>query len=83
MTSRERKKQIKEQRKKNMFAKICKYVFYSLVLVSFYVIIKRLLQILGLIEQDNTKKPYENPDHNTDDKKSVELKSSNPNTKSE
>lgn len=83
MTAKERKKQIKEQRKKNLFAKICKYVFYCLVLLSFYIVIKRLLQILGLIEPYDTKKSYDNLDNNTNDKKTVELKSSTTNAKSE
>ncbi len=77
MTAKERKKQIIEQRKKNLFTKICKYVFYSLVLFAFYVIIKRLLQMLGLIEADHNKKPYENPDVNTHETKNVELKAKN------
>jgi hypothetical protein len=81
MTAKERKKQILEQRKKNIFTKICKYVFYSLVLFAFYVIIKRLLQIFGLIEPENIKTSHENPNHNTHESKNVELKSTN--TKSE
>ena len=78
MTAKERKKQIIEERKKNLFAKICKYVFYSLVLLSFYILIKKLLQILGLIEPENNKKPYDNAEAQTDVMKNVELKTSNP-----
>jgi hypothetical protein len=83
MTSKERKKQIKEERKKNLFSKICKYVFYLIAIFATYVLVKKLLQILGIIEADTVKKTYENTESNSinSDNKKIELKSSN--TKSE
>jgi hypothetical protein len=79
MTPKERKKKIKEEKKKNFFAKICKYIFYSIGLFSIYVVVKRLLQLIGIIEHDPKK--YETPQENNSSINSanegVELKSSN------
>jgi hypothetical protein len=50
MTPRERRKQIKEEKKKAKFAKICKFVFYAIVLFTIYILIRRLLVLLGIIE---------------------------------
>jgi hypothetical protein len=49
-TARERKQQIKEQRKKSTFSQFCKFLFYFMCLFSIYVLVKKLLQKLGIIE---------------------------------
>ena len=77
MTAKERKKQILEERKKSLFTKICKYVFYSLVLFAIYVLVRKLLQIIGVIEQNNTKLPCENSENTILENKNIELKNSN------
>ena len=77
MTAKERKKQILEERKKSLFTKICKYVFYSIILFAIYVMAKKLLQIIGVIEPVNTKLPYENEENTKGENKNIELKNSN------
>lgn len=52
MTPRQKRKQIKEERRRNLFSQACKYVFYVLVLFSFYLVGKKLMQWLGLIPEN-------------------------------
>jgi len=77
MTAKERKKQILEERKKSLFTKICKYVFYCIILFAIYVIGRRFLQIIGVIEPGNTKLAYENQENTKGENKTIELKNSN------
>ena len=48
MTSKQRKKQIKDYRKRVLFSKLCKYIFYCLILFTFYIIV--LIIILHKLE---------------------------------
>lgn len=50
MTSKQRKKQIKDHRKRVLFSKLCKYIFYCLILFTFYIIVKKLLEFLDIID---------------------------------
>jgi hypothetical protein len=75
MTAKERKKQILEDRKKSLFTKICKYVFYCIIMFAIYVMAKKLLQIIGVIEPVTTKLPYENQENTKVE--NIELKNSN------
>lgn len=79
ITSKERKKQIKEDRKKTIFTKICKFVFYIIIFLSVFVLIRKMLHLLGFIE---IKKEYVNPNTdtntmNSNSNSSVELKTTN------
>lgn len=50
-------KEYQEKRKKRqkLFVQICKYVFYSIILFSFYIVLKKMFQLLDLI--DSCQKP--------------------------
>lgn len=48
MTSKQKKKQIQHERKKILFSKICKYIFYLLILFTCYFTVKQFLYIINL-----------------------------------
>ena len=45
------KKQL--SRKEIIFSKVCKYIFYSIILFTIYILVKKLLEVLEIIEPDN------------------------------
>ena len=45
------KKQL--SRKEIIFSKVCKYIFYSIILFTIYILVKKLLELLEIIEPDN------------------------------
>jgi hypothetical protein len=53
-TSKQKKKQIQLERKKVLFSKICKYIFYFLILFTCYFTVKQVIHLL-------------NPPYNPDD----------------
>lgn len=81
LTAREKKKQIKEERKRNLFSKVCKYIFYCICLFCFYILGKKALQLLGLIPEDiklELSANTNNSINNSNEKmQNVELKSAN------
>ena len=56
------KKKVKKLTKKEIiFSRVCKYIFYSIILFTFYILIKKLLEILEIIDPEN---PGKNVDVN-------------------
>lgn len=52
------KKKIKKGKKQLstkqlIFSRICKYIFYSLIIFTIYIIVKKILEILDIIDPDN------------------------------
>ena len=39
--------------KQLIFSRICKYIFYSLIIFTIYIISKKILEILDIIDPDN------------------------------
>ena len=72
MTSKQKKKQIKEHRKRVLFSKLCKYIFYCLILFTFYIIVKKLLELLDIIDGVKSSNPKGNKEEAPKDTK-VEL----------
>ena len=58
-TSKQKKKQIQLERKKVLFSKICKYIFYLLILFTCYFTVKQVIHLL-------------NPTYNPDDTATTE-----------
>ena len=48
------KKNIKKlSRRELIFSRVCKYIFYSIILFTIYILVKKLLEVLEIIEPDN------------------------------
>jgi hypothetical protein len=47
------KKKKKLSRRELIFSRVCKYIFYSIVLFTIYILVKKLLEILEIIDPDN------------------------------
>ena len=43
----------KLSRRELIFSRICKYIFYSIIIFTIYILIKKLLEILEIIDPDN------------------------------
>ena len=43
----------KLSRKELIFSRVCKYIFYSIILFTIYILVKKLLEYLGIIDPDN------------------------------
>ena len=43
----------KLSRKELIFSRVCKYIFYSLILFTIYILVKKLLEYLEIIDPDN------------------------------
>ena len=56
-----KKKGKKLTKKEIIFSRVCKYIFYSIILFTFYILIKKLLEILEIIDPEN---PGKNVDVN-------------------
>lgn len=54
LTAKQKRKQIKDDKKKEWFARICKYVFYIIFLFSLYIIVKRLFIYVGIIVESKS-----------------------------
>ena len=48
------KKKKKLSRKEFIFSRVCKYIFYSIILFTIYTLIKKFLEYLGVIEAEDT-----------------------------
>ena len=46
-------------KKEIIFSRICKYIFYSIILFTFYILIRKLLEILEIIDPENNTKVKE------------------------
>ena len=47
------KKKKRLSRRQLIFSRVCKYVFYSIILLTVYIIVKKLLQFLEVIDPDD------------------------------
>ena len=43
-------------RKEIIFSRVCKYIFYSIILFTFYILIKKLFEILEIIDPEKSEK---------------------------
>ena len=48
-----KKKKKKLSRRELIFSRVCKYIFYSIILFTIYILVKKLLEILEIIDPDN------------------------------
>ena len=55
-TNIEKKNRKKLTRKEIIFSRVCKYIFYSIILFTFYILIKKLLEILDIIDPEGSEK---------------------------
>ena len=59
-------------KKEIIFSRVCKYIFYSIILFTFYILIKKLLEILEIIDPENSQKNGDvniNNNNNNEEKK--------------
>lgn len=49
-----KKRKKKLSRKEIIFSRVCKYIFYSIILFTIYILVKKLLEVLEIIDPDNT-----------------------------
>lgn len=56
-TAKQKKKQIKADRKRAIFSKVCKYIFYCIILFTFYILLKGLFKLMDIVDES---KPEEN-----------------------
>ena len=63
----------KLNRKQLIFSRICKYIFYSLILFTIYLLVKKLLEFLEIIDPDNA------VEVNIENDESAKLKKTNQN----
>ena len=55
-------------RKEIIFSRVCKYIFYSIILFTFYILIKKLLEILDIIDPEGSEKNVDINIKNNDNK---------------
>ena len=67
------KKKKKLSKGELIFSRVCKYIFYSIILFTFYVLIKKLLEFLEIIDPDDASE-YKIPDEETTNLKKSEGK---------
>ena len=67
------KKRKKLSKKQLIFSRVCKYIFYSIVLFTIYFLVKKLLQFLDIIDPDDF---IEVKINNEPDEESINLKKS-------
>ena len=48
-----KKNKKKLSRKELIFSRVCKYIFYSIILFTLYILVKKVLEILEIIDPDN------------------------------
>ena len=61
-------------KKEIIFSRVCKYIFYSIIIFIFYILIKKLLEILEIIDPENSQKNVDvniniNNNNNNEEKK--------------
>ena len=67
------KKRKKLSRRQLIFSRVCKYIFYSIVLFTIYIIVKKLLEFLDIIDPDDY---IEVKINNEPDEETIDLKKS-------
>ena len=64
----------KLSRRELIFSRICKYIFYSIIIFTIYILIKKLLEILEIIDPDNAVEIKIENDEESKLKKTIENK---------
>ena len=65
-----KKKGKKLSKKEIIFSRVCKYIFYSIIIFTFYILIKKLLEILEIIDPESSEKNVDvNINNNKEEKK--------------
>ena len=54
-----KKKGKKLSKKEIIFSRVCKYIFYSIILFTIYILVKKLLEILEIIDPESSGKNAE------------------------
>ena len=67
-TNIEKKNRKNLTRKEIIFSRVCKYIFYSIILFTFYILIKKLLEILDIIDPEGSEKNVDINIKNNDNK---------------
>ena len=67
-TNTAKKSRKKLTRKEIIFSRVCKYIFYSIILFTFYILIKKLLEILDIIDPESSEKNVDINIKNNDNK---------------
>ena len=67
-TNIEKKNRKRLTRKEIIFSRVCKYIFYSIILFTFYILIKKLLEILDIIDPEGSEKNVDINIKNNDNK---------------
>ena len=61
-------------RRELIFSRVCKYIFYSIILFTIYILTKKLLVLLEIIDPDNAVQAKVENDETSKLKKSTEEK---------
>ena len=61
-------------RRELIFSRVCKYIFYSIIIFTIYILIKKLLEILEIIDPDNAVEIKIENDEESKLKKTIENK---------
>ena len=69
-----KKNKKKLSKRELIFSRICKYIFYSIILFTIYVLVKKLLEVLEIIDPDNAVEIKIENDETSQLKKSSENK---------
>ena len=69
-----KKNKKKLSRKELIFSRVCKYIFYSIILFTIYILVKKLLEVLEIIDPDNAVEIKIENDETSKLKKSTENK---------
>ena len=64
----------KLSRRELIFSRVCKYIFYSIIIFTIYILIKKLLEILEIIDPDNAVEIKIENDEESKLKKTIENK---------
>ena len=67
-----KKKGKKLSKKEIIFSRICKYIFYSIIIFTFYILIKKLLEFLEIIDPEISEKNVNVNINNNKEEKKVE-----------
>ena len=53
-TAKQKKKQIKADKKRAIFSKVCKYIFYCIILFTFYILLKGLFKLMDIVDESKS-----------------------------
>ena len=68
-------KKKKLSNKEVIFSRVCKYIFYSIILFTIYILVRKLLELLEIIDPESNKKNNDvRIDNNKEKKNEVEIK---------